>query len=98
MKIYGDKQSGNCYKVQLVCQLLNLSYDWLDIDILAGDTKTAAFLAKTRAGQPTSLCQTQPTMQSSLSCCSAFGRFKSSLKRTLVCANIGLFWLYVAYW
>ncbi|SNB56112.1 glutathione S-transferase [Marinobacter sp. es.042] len=36
MKIYGDTQSGNCYKVQLVCQLLNIDHQWIDFDILAG--------------------------------------------------------------
>lgn len=51
MKIYGDRQSGNCYKVQLMCDLLGLSYEWIDIDILAGDTKDLAFLAKNPLGK-----------------------------------------------
>ncbi|WP_299267003.1 glutathione S-transferase family protein [uncultured Psychrosphaera sp.] len=51
MKIYGDRQSGNCYKVQLICDLLGLSYEWIDIDILAGDTKDLAFLAKNPLGK-----------------------------------------------
>ncbi len=51
MKIYGDVNSGNCYKIKLLCSLLSLEYEWVPIDILAGDTKTDAFLAKTPAGK-----------------------------------------------
>ena len=51
MKIYGDTQSGNCYKVQLVCQLLNIDYQWIDVDILAGDTKSDDFLKKNPNGK-----------------------------------------------
>lgn len=46
MRIYGDKISGNCYKIQLVCHLLDLDYEWIDIDVVAGDAKTPAFIAK----------------------------------------------------
>ena len=45
MKIYGDYQSGNCYKIALTAALLNIEHQWIDIDILAGDTKKADFLA-----------------------------------------------------
>ena len=51
MKIYGDTQSGNCYKVQLVCQLLNIDHQWIDADILAGDTKSDDFLKKNPNGK-----------------------------------------------
>ena len=51
MKIYGDTQSGNCYKVQLVCQLLNIDLQWIDVDILAGDTKSDDFLKKNPNGK-----------------------------------------------
>jgi glutathione S-transferase len=51
VKIYGDRQSGNCYKVQLMCDLLGLQYQWIDIDILAGDTNNAEFLAKNPLGK-----------------------------------------------
>ncbi|QSX35560.1 glutathione S-transferase family protein [Shewanella avicenniae] len=49
--IYGDRQSGNCYKIQLVCGLLGFDYDWVEVDILAGDTRTADFLAKNPNGK-----------------------------------------------
>lgn len=45
IKVYGDKKSGNCYKVQLICELLSLEYQWVDIDILAKETQTQQFLA-----------------------------------------------------
>ena len=51
MKIYGDSCSGNCYKVQLVCALLNIDYQWIDINILKGDTKNQDFLNKNPNGK-----------------------------------------------
>ncbi|TGL24354.1 glutathione S-transferase family protein [Leptospira yanagawae] len=44
MKIYGDSQSGNCYKLQLVASFLNITYEWIELDIKNGDTKTESFL------------------------------------------------------
>ncbi len=46
MKIYGDMRSGNCYKLKLVCELLSLDYQWLDVDILAGEAATPEFKQK----------------------------------------------------
>lgn len=51
MKIYGVKISGNCYKVQLVCHMLGLDYQWIDVDIMAGATQTSYFLAKNPNGK-----------------------------------------------
>ncbi|MFT5399509.1 MAG: glutathione S-transferase [Gammaproteobacteria bacterium] len=51
MKIYGDSYSGNCYKLKLLCSLLSLDYEWVDIDILKGECRTDAFLAINPAGQ-----------------------------------------------
>lgn len=45
MKIYGDSNSGNCYKVKLLCALLDISYEWQEMNILQGDTQTAEFLS-----------------------------------------------------
>lgn len=44
MKIYGDKQSGNSYKLILVTSFLQISYDWQDIDTKKGETRTDTFL------------------------------------------------------
>ncbi|PIE44905.1 MAG: glutathione S-transferase [Gammaproteobacteria bacterium] len=51
MKIYGDRQSGNCYKVQLVCSLLAIEHEWIDVDILAGDTQRDNFTSKNPIGK-----------------------------------------------
>ena len=51
MKIYGDRISGNCLKVRRTADLVGLEYDWVDVDILAGETRTAEFLAINPAGQ-----------------------------------------------
>ncbi len=49
--VYGDVKSGNCYKVKLTLRLLNQAYRWRDIDIMAGETKTATFLKKSPQGK-----------------------------------------------
>ena len=51
MKIYGDSISGNCLKPKWVADLLGRSYDWIETDILKGETRTPAFLALNPAGQ-----------------------------------------------
>ena len=51
MKIYGDRQSGNCYKLILACSLLKIDYEWVEVDILKGETQTAEFLAKSPNGK-----------------------------------------------
>jgi len=50
-KVYGDYKSGNCYKVKLMLGLLGIDYQWVDVDILKGDTETAEFLAKNPNGK-----------------------------------------------
>jgi len=49
--IYGDRRSGNCLKVLYVSDLLKLDYAWQDVDIMAGETRQAAFLALNPFGQ-----------------------------------------------
>jgi glutathione S-transferase len=51
MKIYGDLNSGNCLKVKWVSDHLALPYEWIDIDTMKGESRTAAFLALNHAGQ-----------------------------------------------
>jgi glutathione S-transferase len=46
MKIFGDAQSGNCYKVKLLTALLGIDHEWVHVDILAGDTQSDAFRQK----------------------------------------------------
>lgn len=51
MKIYGDIQSGNCYKVKLLASILKLNHQWIDVDILANETHTNDFLEKNPNGK-----------------------------------------------
>ena len=51
LKVYGDYNSGNCYKVKLMLHLLGLEYQWHAIDILKGEAQTPAFLAKNPNGK-----------------------------------------------
>ena len=39
--IYGDSRSGNCYKLELVCNELDIPYDWQEVDILPGSARAA---------------------------------------------------------
>lgn len=50
-QVYGDRRSGNCYKVVLMLHLLGLEYRWHEVDILAGETQSEAFLTKNPNGK-----------------------------------------------
>jgi glutathione S-transferase len=50
-KVYGDYNSGNCYKIKLMLNLLGAEYEWIPVDILNGETQTEAFLAKNPNGK-----------------------------------------------
>ncbi len=51
MKIYGDRRSGNCLKVSCTANYLDIPYEWVRIDIMQGESRTAEFLQRSRAGQ-----------------------------------------------
>ncbi len=51
MKIFGDGRSGNCLKVKYVADILGAEYEWLEIDVLSGYTRTEEYLAINPAGQ-----------------------------------------------
>ncbi len=44
VRLYGDSRSGNCYKLKLLCAEMDIGYEWQEVDILAGDTRTPEFL------------------------------------------------------
>lgn len=44
-KVYGDMLSGNCYKIKMLLTFLNIEHEWIHVDILKGETQTAAFKA-----------------------------------------------------
>lgn len=50
-KVYGDYNSGNCYKIKLMLNLLGAEYQWVAVDILNGETETEDFLAKNPNGK-----------------------------------------------
>ncbi|WP_292933081.1 glutathione S-transferase family protein [Noviherbaspirillum sp.] len=50
-KIYGDVNSGNCYKVKLLAEQLSLPYEWIDVDTLKKETQSSAYLEKNPNGK-----------------------------------------------
>ncbi|MDJ0601795.1 MAG: glutathione S-transferase family protein [Crocosphaera sp.] len=42
-KVFGDMLSGNCYKIKLLMQFLEIEHQWFHIDILAQESHTKAF-------------------------------------------------------
>lgn len=50
-KVYGDVDSGNCYKVKLLLHQLEKPYKWIDINILKQESRTAEFLTKNPNGK-----------------------------------------------
>jgi len=51
VKIYGDSKSGNCLKVSWTADFLGRSYEWIETDIMQGESRTPAYLAMNPAGQ-----------------------------------------------
>ena len=50
-RVYGDIQSGNCYKIKLLMNHLELAHEWIEVDILQSETRTEKFLAKNPNGK-----------------------------------------------
>lgn len=51
IQLYGHEFSGNRYKVKLMLSLLDLDYEWIKVDLLAGEHKQPKFLAINPFGQ-----------------------------------------------
>jgi glutathione S-transferase len=51
LTLYDYLDSGNGYKIRLLLALLNEPYRWVEVDILAGATRTREFLAKNPNGR-----------------------------------------------
>ena len=49
--IYGSSISGNCLKAKWVADFLRIDHDWVEIDILAKESRTPDFLDMSPAGQ-----------------------------------------------
>lgn len=50
-RVYGDLESGNCYKIKLLMSHLVLPHEWIHVDILAGGSRTAEFLVRNPNGK-----------------------------------------------
>ena len=51
IRIFGDSISGNCLKVKWVATQLSIPHEWIEIDILKGESRTDEFLALNPFGQ-----------------------------------------------
>ena len=51
LTLYGDRQSGNCYKPRLLMELRGIPYRWVEMNVPGGETRTPAFLAKNPNGR-----------------------------------------------
>lgn len=51
IKVYGDSISGNCLKVKWVCDLLDVSYEWCEVNILKQESRTPEYLDVNPQGQ-----------------------------------------------
>ncbi len=50
-RIYGDCRSGNCLKVRWTADLLGVDYEWIEVDVSSGRTRSEEFLKLNPAGQ-----------------------------------------------
>lgn len=51
VRLYGHHESGNCLKALWTAQYLGLDFEWVEVDIFAGASRTDEFLALNPAGQ-----------------------------------------------
>lgn len=51
MRVYGDIRSGNCYKIHVLLSWLQQPFEWVHVDILAGESQTEAFRQKNPNGK-----------------------------------------------
>ncbi len=51
IKVYGMSLSGNCHKVRMILEALQLPYAWTEIDPSKGETRTLEFLARNPNGK-----------------------------------------------
>jgi len=51
LKIYGDEVSGNCLKVKWLLDHLKVDYQWIAVDVAAGEARTPNMLAQNPVGQ-----------------------------------------------
>jgi len=50
-KLYGMSSSGNCYKPMLLMSQLGIPFEWVEVDVVGGETRSAAFRARNPLGK-----------------------------------------------
>jgi glutathione S-transferase len=51
LTLYGDSTSGNCLKAKWTADYLDFDYDWIEINVVEGGTRSDAFMAMNPSGQ-----------------------------------------------
>lgn len=51
LRLYGMSGSGNCYKPALLMRQLGMPFEWVEVDILQGGSRTPEFLARNPNGK-----------------------------------------------
>lgn len=51
LKLYGMTGSGNCWKPAVLMRQLGLPFEWIEVNLLVGATRTPEFLAKNPNGK-----------------------------------------------
>ena len=51
LRLYGMTGSGNCYKPALLMRQLGMPFEWVEVDILKGGSRTPEFLARNPNGK-----------------------------------------------
>jgi len=49
--LYGDSTSGNCLKTKWTADHLGVDYDWIEVSVIEGGTRSDAFMAMNPSGQ-----------------------------------------------
>ena len=50
-KLYGMSASGNCWKPAVLMKQLGIPFSWIEVDLLKGESRSPAFLAKNPNGK-----------------------------------------------
>ncbi|MGZ5817184.1 MAG: glutathione S-transferase family protein [Burkholderiaceae bacterium] len=51
LKVYGHLSSGNCYKIYLALKQLHIPFEWINVDAVKRETRSAEFLAMNPNGK-----------------------------------------------
>jgi len=51
LTLYGDSISGNCLKTKWTADYLGADYDWIEVNVIEGGTRSDSFMAMNPSGQ-----------------------------------------------